>query len=73
MKPRFKIGDKVYMSANAAENYNESTNREFTVDHVATSEAQHPGFDTGVNQPLYDLVGYPYSLYEYELRRYPVY
>lgn len=73
MKTKFKIGDKVYMAADAAEHYGESTNHEFTIEHVATSEAQHPSFDTGVNQPLYDLVGYPNSLYEYELRRYPVY
>ena len=56
------------MSDDALDNYGKKyKNKQFTIDHVATSEDEHPGFDSGVGQALYDLKELEFSLYEYEL------
>jgi len=68
MKTTYKIGDRVRVSPdNDNENYDSFRNKVLTVSHVATNSSQHPGFDSGVNQALYDFKGINCSLYEYEL------
>lgn len=66
-------GDNVRVARdNDNDGYDEFRNEVLKVVSVATSTKQHPGFDDGVGQALYDLNranGKPvdYSLYEYEL------
>ncbi len=70
IKAKYKIGDKVMMTADAIENYGfKYEGKTFKVSHVAVNKEQHPGFDTGVNEALYDLDGLSFSLYDYELYR----
>ena len=68
-KPMFKIGDKVKIASdNDNENYDKFRGKILTVSHVATSEKQHRGYDSGMEgMALYDFNGVPFSLYEYEI------
>ena len=70
MKAKYKVGDEVKV-AKSCENdsYDSFRDQILTVSHVATNSSQHPGFDSGVNEPLYDFEGIPCSLYQYELER----
>ena len=70
----FRIGQKVKVAENNDnENYDDFRDKTLIITHIAKNSSQHPGYDEGVGQPLYDLkdaktgkaIGS--SLYEYEL------
>lgn len=69
----YRIGDRTKIAEeNDNDNYDSFRDTVLIVTHVATNKNQHPGFDEGVGQPLYDLEtedgrSVPFSLYEYEL------
>lgn len=68
---RYQVGDRVVV-ADGIDNYKELDNQVLVVTHVATSRDEHPGYDEGVGQALYDLETeygqeVSNSLYEYEL------
>lgn len=76
MKPQFSIGQTVQLSDVGRENENYE-DRPLVItavyDHY-TPAAQmdrdptgHPGYDSDVNEPLYEFEGYPNALYEYEI------
>jgi len=71
--PDYEIGDKVKVSTdNDNEGYDNFRDEVLVITYVATSIEEHRGFDTGVNQALYELEtidGTPIgsSLYDYEL------
>lgn len=73
MRAEYKLGDKVKVREdNDNENYKDFKNKVLIITSIATSIEEHRGFDTGINQPLYDLEDekgkeIPFSLYEYEL------
>lgn len=68
IRPSFRKGDRVVMTETAIENYGEEyRDKHLTIEHVATSEDEHPGFDTGIGEALYDLKELEFSLYEYEI------
>lgn len=76
MQAAFKIGTRVKVSPdNDNECYNSFRGKVLIVDHVSRSTQDHPGYDTGVNEPLYDMIdattgeNIPCSLYHYELTR----
>jgi hypothetical protein len=71
---RFRVGSRVQMVEDAIQNYGEKWNGLILrVTHVATSHADHPGFDPGGGSALYDLevaatrAPLPMSLYDWEL------
>ena len=71
----FKKGEKLRVARdNDNDGYNSFRNEVLKVVSVATSTKEHPGFDEGVGQALYDVetVGgkqVNVSLYEYELEK----
>lgn len=73
MKVEYPLNSKVRISReNDNDGYDEYRNQDLIVTDVATGTDDHPGYDEGVNQPLYDLKtvrgkNVPFSLYEYEL------
>lgn len=80
MKPKYKIGQALKIAKdNDNENYDKYRDMVLKVHSIATSKEEHPGFDDGVGEPLYDLTMgsalfapmpdpiLPFSLYEYEL------
>lgn len=85
MKRRFKIGDIVHLTTEVYENYDGDNSPmipdledDLVITHVATNTEEHPGFDTGVNEALYDCKygdncgdaagdPVPLSFYDYEL------
>jgi hypothetical protein len=73
----FKIGDIVQVNPdNDNDNYDSFRNKYLEIIHVANSVEEHPGYDSGVGQALYDLKDtetgdlIDSSLYEYELTLY---
>ena len=77
---RFRVGSRVMMNVDAIENYGAKWDGVILqVTHVATSHADHPGFDPGGGSALYDLEvadrygplppysPLPMSLYDWEL------
>lgn len=78
---RFKVGDRVSLTADALENYGaKHAGKSFRVSHVATrympaSEFYakgspagfHPGYDDSTGCALYDCEGLSFSLYDWEL------
>lgn len=72
-----KIGDAFKLTDSALEIYGEEyRDRVFTVNHVATSKDDHPGYDESVNSPdtdekmaLYDAEDFDNSVYEYEVEQ----
>lgn len=80
MKRRYRVGDKVRLTQDALDNY-ECDNKVYIIESVSTKymtakefyskgmpDGYHPGYDEGVNEALYDLVGFNNSLYDYELK-----
>ena len=74
MLANYKVGDTVKVSPeNDNDNYDSFRDKDLIITHVARSIDDHPGFDEGVNQALYDLEdagtgeAIDCSLYEYEL------
>ena len=65
----YEIGDKVKMTEDALDNYGEKyRDQALTVEHVAHSEQEHPGYDNSLlGQGLYDFQDIEFSLYDYEL------
>lgn len=69
----YKIGQKVKVSSeNDNDNYDNFRNEVLIVTHVAKNGNEHPGYDSSVNEPLYDLktkdgMDIHCSLYHYEL------
>lgn len=63
-----KVGDWFNIISDN-ENYDNSRNRPWQVNHVARSTKDHPGYDSGVGGPLYDAEGLNFSLYEYEVEQ----
>lgn len=67
------IGDTIRISKdNDNENYNKFRDKDLIITHIANNREEHPGYDEGVNEPLYDLKTLqgeevPFSLYEYEV------
>ena len=71
MQKRFKLGDKVRLTSDATQNecYECYADKVLTINHVATSTADHPGFDDGTDCALYDCEDCNLSFYDYELTR----
>lgn len=76
MEAQFKIGQTVQLSDVGRENENyEDRPLKITAvyDHYVTSARMdsdptgHPGYDSDVNEPLYEFEYYPHLLYEYEI------
>ncbi|MCK0441081.1 hypothetical protein MUG78_16905 [Gordonia alkaliphila] len=78
MSPQFSVGEQVELTDDARDNDTYQRlgicTMSMTITAVATSVAQHPGYDPGLTgEALYDLVAtdtgalVPVSLYEYEL------
>jgi len=73
MKATFSTGSFVKINPeNDNDNYDKYRGKCLVVTRVSKSVEDHPGYDTGVNEPLYDLrtldgKEVPFSLYEYEL------
>lgn len=76
MQPQFKIGETVQLSEAGRENENyEDRPLKITAiyDHYTPAARMvhdptgHPGYDSDVNEPLYDFENYPHALYEYEI------
>ncbi len=62
-----KIGDK-FRIINENGQYTKWANRTWTIDHIARSTEEHPGYDEGLRgQALVSAKGLPVSLYEYEI------
>ena len=71
MQKRFKLGDKVRITSEAAQNecYDRYAYEVLTINHVATSSKDHPGFDDCAGCALYDCEDCNLSFYDYELAR----
>lgn len=76
MPKHCRIGDKFTLTDDALENYGERWRGVvFTVTHVATSRAGHPGYDAGMKgAALYDAdadngASWNNSVYDYEIER----
>lgn len=70
MKAGFRVGTKFTLTNDAIENYGETyRGKVFRVQGVFKSRAEHPGFDEGVGEPLYEADGLPFAVYEYEIKR----
>ena len=68
MKAKYKIGDKVKVAESCDnENYESFRDKILTVSYVSKNTDDHRYFDEGVNEPLYDFEGIPFSLYQYEI------
>ena len=67
----FKVGDLVQLTDDALDNYGiQYQDAVFTIIHAATNELDHPGYDDSVYpMGLYDLDGFNFSLYDYELKQ----
>ena len=72
----FKVGSKVKVHPdNDNECYDSFRGKILIVTHVARSKDDHPGYDSGIGEPLYDMKidktgkSVPCSLYHYELVR----
>lgn len=66
-----KIGNKIKI-LNQDGQYTKWANKTWTINHIAYSEEQHPGYDNGINipgkrkHPLIDCKDLPVSLYPWE-------
>lgn len=61
-----KCGDRIKITSDN-ENYDRYRDDVWTVDHIAYSEKEHPGYDSSMRpMALVDCIGLPFSLYEYE-------
>ena len=71
IKANYRKGNKVRIISDNS-SYNKYRGKVLKIVGVFTSSLQHPGFDDGVGQALYDLKVVdsgeyvPFSLYEYE-------
>lgn len=66
--PNYKVGDKVMLTSDALENYGSKyKDKVFKVEIVSTSTDDHPGFDDGMGEALYDLKNFNNSVYDYEI------
>ena len=71
IKANYRKGNKVRIISDN-DSYDNYRGKVLKIVGVYTSSLQHPGFDEGVGQALYDLEavdsleGVPFSLYEYE-------
>jgi len=64
MKP--KVGMKIKIISDN-ENYDPYRNKIWTIEHVAYSTEEHPGYDNSMmGEALVDCKNLPFSLYEYE-------
>lgn len=73
---KFKVGQSVIIVSDN-DNYDEYKDKELVITHKATSKEDHPGFDSSMEgEGLYDLKvkktgeEVPFSLYDYEIKRY---
>lgn len=65
-----KVGDKFVLTDEAVDNYGEEyRDRVFTVTYVSRNTDDHPGYDTGVGELLYDAEDFGNSVYEYEVEQ----
>ena len=60
-----KRGDKIRI-LNRDGQYGQWANRTWIVDHIATNEKEHPGYDKGIGGKLVSERNLPVSLYEWE-------
>lgn len=61
-----KVGDKIRITSDN-ENYDKYRNGVWTVENIAHSTKEHPGYDEAMSpMALVDCDGLPFSLYEYE-------
>lgn len=72
MKKRFKIGDEVLINEDN-EQYGDAFGKILIVEKISTNTKEHPGYDSGIGEALYDLKfkngkQFNSSLYDYELR-----
>jgi len=65
---KVKVGDKIKI-LNRDGQYSKWANKIWIVDHIATSEKDHPGFDEMAGEQLISARGLPVSLYEWEVRK----
>jgi hypothetical protein len=68
----YVVGDEVVIDSDN-ENYDDFKNQKLIITKVSKSSEEHPGYDEGVGEALYDLVtddgdDVPFSLYDYELK-----
>ena len=77
IKPNYRKGSMVVIAKdNDNDSYENYIGKPLRITHVAISEKDHPGFDSGIGQALYDLSveatgeKVPFSLYDYELKSY---
>lgn len=76
MKPKYTAGQTVRLSEAGRENENYD-DVPMTIraiyDHctpaanMAKDPTGHPGYDSGIGEPLYEFDNYPHALYEYEI------
>jgi len=62
---KVNVGDKIRITSDN-ENYDKWRNKTWTVEHVAYSVDEHPGYDVGIGGPLVSCKGLPVSLYDWE-------
>jgi hypothetical protein len=62
-----KIGDKIKIISDN-DTYNKYRGKTWTVDHIARSKKDHPGYDIDIGGVLVDAKGLPFSLYAYEFK-----
>jgi hypothetical protein len=81
LRQRYRVGDVVRLNEDALDNYGSRwEDREFVVSDVSTRympsrewiargrpRGYHPGFDDSSGSALYDLDGFPGSVYDWEL------
>ena len=66
IRPSFRMSDRVMLTDDALDTYGHKyKDLMFTISKISLSERDHPGFDTGVGQALYDFNN---SVYDYELK-----
>lgn len=75
IEQNYNVGDIVKIDPeNDNDNYDEFRNMKLEIIHVAKSIEDHPGYDSGIGEALYDLIVFdtkdlvPFSLYDYELK-----
>jgi hypothetical protein len=66
---RLKIGDKIRLTNQDYDFYEAIKDRELTITHIAYSEKEHPGYDSGVGGALVDTEELDCSLYTWEFER----
>ena len=64
---KYEVGDRVKITSDN-ENYADYIGDVLIIESIATSTAEHPGYDEGVGGQLMDFVGVPFSLYAWEVK-----